>query len=153
MKSTYWVETEKYTVKFSFVCANPYDLIELRTMHQSMSMLLSDKHRFSFSHTILIRHLILIESKCIFRQRSSDIYRSTINRIFFKNLLLLFSVVPSKRTYTKKSGVVTNSIDKRYNPTNQEDQDSSSSSDDLKTMTEVCYIQKLPFHREISSDR
>ncbi|CAF1178754.1 unnamed protein product [Adineta ricciae] len=49
-------------------------------------------------------------------------------------------LVPSKRTYTKKSGVVANSIDKRYNPTNQEDQDSSSSSDDLKTMTEEAEV-------------
>ena len=47
-------------------------------------------------------------------------------------------MVPSKRTYLKKSGVVSSSIDKRFNPTNPEEQDSSSSSDDLKTMTEVC---------------
>ena len=51
--------------------------------------------------------------------------------------MILILVVPSKRTFTKKSGVVTSNIDKRFNPINQEEQDSSSSSDDLKTMTEV----------------
>jgi hypothetical protein len=51
----------------------------------------------------------------------------------------LILVVPSKRTFSKKSGVVTSNIDKRYNPINQEEQDSSSSSDDLTAMTEVCY--------------
>ncbi|CAF3514105.1 unnamed protein product [Rotaria sp. Silwood1] len=49
-------------------------------------------------------------------------------------------IVSSKRTFTKKSGAVTSNIDKRYNPINQEEQDSSSSSDDLKTMTEEAEV-------------
>jgi hypothetical protein len=70
-----------------------------------------------------------------------------ILKVFF-SFIISFLVALSKRTFTKKSGVVTSNIDKRYNPINQEEQDSSSSSDDLKTMTEVCdqilciYIQK-----------
>ncbi len=60
-----------------------------------------------------------------------------ILKVFF-SFIILFLVALSKRTFTKKSGVVTSNIDKRYNPINQEEQDSSSSSDDLKTMTEVC---------------
>jgi hypothetical protein len=61
--------------------------------------------------------------------------KKSLNFVF----LFFYLVVPSKRTFTKKSGGVTSSIDKRYNPLNQEEQDSSSSSDDLETMTEVCH--------------
>ncbi|CAF1363451.1 unnamed protein product [Adineta steineri] len=56
------------------------------------------------------------------------------------NLDTIQPIVPSKRIFTKKSGVVTSNIDKRYNPLNQEEQDSSSSSDDLKTMTEEAEV-------------
>ncbi|CAF2039813.1 unnamed protein product [Rotaria magnacalcarata] len=49
-------------------------------------------------------------------------------------------IVSSKRTFTKKFGGVTSNIDKRYNSINQEEQDSSSSSDDLKTMTEEAEV-------------
>lgn len=67
----------------------------------------------------------------------------TLNKFFVLLLKnwnkILVLVVPSKRTFTKKSGAVTSNIDKRYNPLNQEEQDSSSSSDELKTMTEVCH--------------
>jgi len=70
-------------------------------------------------------------------------YTHTLNKFFVLLLKnwnkILVLVVPSKRTFTKKSGAVTSNIDKRYNPLNQEEQDSSSSSDELKTMTEVCH--------------
>jgi hypothetical protein len=79
----------------------------------------------------------------IFSKNSLDVLNG--NKLAFDYFIL---VVPSKRAYTKKSGSVTSNIDKRYNPLNQEEQDSSSSSDDLKTMTEVC--QKPFSHIETS---
>ncbi len=100
----------------------------------------------------LSRGVTALEKKNCFVCRTTEILllillsknRSGILFFFNEKMIIWkwnfsFLVVPSKRTFTKKSGGVTSNIDKRYNPINQEEQDSSSSSDDLKTMTEVCH--------------
>ena len=61
----------------------------------------------------------------------------TVDRVSQRENPFLVVVVPSKRTFLKKSGAATGIVDKRSNSINLEEQNSSSSSDDLKTMTEV----------------